>query len=480
LLRWFDLLPDEVLRTHPRLCLELSWPLILSEQLDRAESCLARAEQALHEDEHLLGELALAQAHIARVRGNTERAIQLSERALALADDPSVRSIAAVNVGIAQWYSGRLAEAECALSEAERAGQDSGNEYARWAGYAYLNRIRAARGALAAAAAAWRHMIQQAQHHPLISIAYYDLARLHYEWNELDNATEHLMRGLEEGRRSGRPELEIGGYATLAAITHARGDAAAARDALQQVDRLLDHPDISSAAFLYCLAFRIIGALAQSDLPAALLAADRAPSPEEANSFPDYLWLIYAQVCLLLHQARREAAADRSAALHGMASQAGWQSMAIRARTLQALSAPSSRDGLVFLSEALALAEPEGYTRTFADLGAPMAALLREAARQGIHVDYAQRLLAAGGPASVSIAGRAQPFTRQPLVEPLSERELEILRLLADRLTYDEIAHALYLSINTVKTHVRNIYGKLGVHRRRDAATRAKELGVLP
>ncbi|UCE90913.1 MAG: tetratricopeptide repeat protein, partial [Methanobacteriota archaeon] len=132
------------------------------------------------------------QAHIARVRGNTERAIELSGRALALSDDLSVRSIAAVNVGMAQWYRGRLAVAEQALTEAQRAGKGSVNEYARWTGYVFLNRIRVARGQLREAAVAYRHMIQQGERLPLIALAHYDLGRLHYEWNELDSAAQHL------------------------------------------------------------------------------------------------------------------------------------------------------------------------------------------------------------------------------------------------------------------------------------------------
>jgi LuxR family maltose regulon positive regulatory protein len=475
LLNWFHALPDEVLRAHPQLCLELSWPLILTEQIDAAESCLSYAEQAAQQDDALLGELALAQAHIARVRGDSRRAIELSERALDLSDDLSVRSIAAVNVGMAQWYRGHLAEAEQALSEAQRAGRDSGNEYARWTAFIFMNRIRIARGQLQAAAASCRQMIGQGRQLPLIALAFYDLGRLCYEWNELDAAAEPLCQGLEWGRRSGRPELQVGGYATWAAIKLAQGEARAAQDALGQVDQLLEHADISAATRVHCLAFCILNALTQGDLPAASLAADSAPGPDAAESFPDYLFLMLAQARLLLAQGRREAAAERSAALHGLASQAGWQSTAIQARALQALAAPTPQGALAYLVEALTMAEPEGYVRTFVDLGEPMAALLQEAASQGIAPRYVGRLLAAfDRPAT------AQPPADQPLVDLLSDRELEILRLLAERLTYDEIARALYLSLNTVKTHVRNIYGKLGVNRRRAAAARARELGLIP
>ena len=184
---------------------------------------------------------------------------------------------------------------------------------------------------------------------------------------------------------------------------------------------------------------------------------------------------------MLLAKGQREAAAGQSAALHGLASQAGWQSTAIQARALQALTAPTPEEALVCLAKALTLAEPESYVRTFVDLGEPMAALLREAMSQGIAPNYVEKLLAAFGELEIPIPLPiiAQPLVEQPLIDPLSHRELEILRLLADGLTYKEIARALCLSINTVKTHVRNIYGKLSVSRRRQATARAKELGFI-
>jgi len=193
------------------------------------------------------------------------------------------------------------------------------------------------------------------------------------------------------------------------------------------------------------------------------------------------LLLMLAWARLLLAQGRREVAAEQLATLHGMASQAGYQFIAIQARALQALASPTSKEALVCLAKVLTLAEPESYVRTFVDLGEPMAALLGEAMSQGIAPNYVEKLLAAFGGLEmpISLPVTAQPLVDQSLIDPLSDRELEILRLLADGLTYKEIAQALHLSINTVKTHVRNIYGKLSVSRRREAAARAKELGLI-
>ena len=129
---------------------------------------------------------------------------------------------------------------------------------------------------------------------------------------------------------------------------------------------------------------------------------------------------------------------------------------------------------------ALALAEPEGYVRLFVDEGTPMARLLYEALSREIVPDYVQRLLGAFPADEPVMAEASQPHgPDSELIEPLSERELEILQLIAEGLTNQEIASKLYLSLNTVKAHTRNIYGKLDVHRRTEAVARARALGVL-
>ena len=139
------------------------------------------------------------------------------------------------------------------------------------------------------------------------------------------------------------------------------------------------------------------------------------------------------------------------------------------------------------LGEALALAEPEGYIRTFADRGAPMAQLLHQAAVRGIMPDYTRKLLAAFGGATKdrSARQRTEPSLSSSvvrpssLVEPLSKRELEILQLIAQGLSNREIGERLFLALSTVKGHNRNIYGKLQVQRRTEAIARARELGLL-
>jgi LuxR family maltose regulon positive regulatory protein len=180
-------------------------------------------------------------------------------------------------------------------------------------------------------------------------------------------------------------------------------------------------------------------------------------------------------IAYLAHaQARLEAAEGWRGTIELLVLQAMiWQAMGDRERSLAALS------------RALSLAEPEGYVRTFIDEGEPMVRLLREAIACGICPGYATSLLAAfdaekmdreygTGLGSPSLGTR--PST---LVEALSERELQVLRLLAAGLSNREIAEQLYLAVGTVKKYTSNIYGKLGVHSRTQAVARARELGLL-
>jgi LuxR family maltose regulon positive regulatory protein len=134
------------------------------------------------------------------------------------------------------------------------------------------------------------------------------------------------------------------------------------------------------------------------------------------------------------------------------------------------------------ISEALCLAEPGGYVRIFLDEGEPMIRLLHQAASRGVAPDYVVKLLGAapGGLGEpVSSEREVKPSPSQPLIEPLSDREVEVLRLMAGGLSNPEIAAELYVAVSTIQTHCKNIYGKLGVHRRWDAVRRAQELGLI-
>jgi len=485
---WLQALPDEVVHTRPGLCLDYSWTLILTGQLDAAESYLGQAEAAAcgepcrttQDDTALLGDIVSAQAYIARARGDDRRTIELSRRALSLlpSDALTQRSVVALNLGIAHWSSGHLAEAEQALTEADRAAQQSGNIYARLTALSFLGMIQAAWGRLHQAAELFRQAIWLGGQSPSIALAHNRLSALLYEWNDLEAAADHLQRGIELGQRGGNVEVQIGGYRTLARVKQAQGDASAALDALQNAHQLARDSDVPPLMHARNAACHVQIALAQGDVTTATRWAEQVTEDADASPFYPLLGLTTAR--LFLAQGQKEAAAEQLEARYETAIRAGWQFGVVEVRVLQALAAPTPTAALAFLAEALTLAQPEGYIRTFIDKGELLVALLREAASQGVAPEYVRELLTAFGVWEDGSVGETPPHPHtQPLIEPLSERELEVLHLLADGQTNQEMAQSLCVSINTVKTHLRNIYGKLGVNSRRKAATKAKKLGLV-
>ena len=477
---WIQALPDEVVRARPRLCYEYSWPLILTGQLNAAEAYLGQAEQAAQDDAAFLGEIVAAQAYIARTRGDDRRMIELSQQALTLLpqDDLSSRSIVALNLGLAHWHRGHLAEAERALTEAEHAALQSGNSHVRLIALGVLGPIHAAQGKLHQATVLCRQAIRLGEQSPAIALAHNELSALLYEWNDLEAAADHLRRGIELTQRSGNVEVQTGGYRMLARLKQAQGDASAALAALQEAHQLARDHDVTPFVHARNAACHAQIALAQDDIGTAMHWAEQVTEDADASLF--YPFLRLTPVRLLLAQNQEAAAAEQLAALYETAVSAGWQFGVVEVRALQALAAPTPAAALTFLADALALAQPEGYVRTFVDKGEPMATLLRQVASQGIAPDYVAKLLAAFGAEAPILSISPPPrVPAQPLIEPLSERELEVLQLLADGQTNHEIAQTLCVSVNTVKTHLKNIYGKLGVHSRREAIAQAKKLGLV-
>ncbi len=268
-LAWYRALPDRLVRGRPQLCAGMSWPLLLSGQVDEADEYLALAEQGGEGDSVPAGSIAAAQAYAARIRGDGRRAIALSEQALALlpADDWQSRSAIATNLGIAYWYAGNLNRSEQVLREALETGRRSGNVYGGLAARIFLCKIEAARGRLRSATAAYRQAIREDGQMSVAALAHADLAKLLYDQNDLAAAADHARQAAEMGRRSGQPELQIAAARTLALIEQARGEQAAAQEALAETAQLARHRALSPAAINHALAYRMLIALRQVTCP---------------------------------------------------------------------------------------------------------------------------------------------------------------------------------------------------------------------
>jgi LuxR family maltose regulon positive regulatory protein len=310
------------------------------------------------------------------------------------------------------------------------------------------------------------------------------------ELGDLEGALDLVTRGMESAERGEESVVTGWGYLCLARVLYSRGDMARVIAVARKVERGARESRIPRWIAAEVAAWKARSWLAQGKLAAAsrwarqrgLIASDQ---PKQVNAFDFFslnAFVVLARI-LLARERWDEAIGLLSRLLE--AAEAGERtSKAIEILGLQAMAAQAKGDtslALAVIENALTLAAPEGFVQTFVDEGPPMAHLLCKNLGRGIAPDYVRRLLAA-----FPVADPEQPTSEQPrdaesdLVEPLSEREAEVLQLIAEGLTNREIAARLFLSMNTVKAHTRNLYGKLGVHSRTQAVAQARALGILP
>ena len=472
LIGWCAKLPEEIARSQPPLAIANAWALLLAAQFGPAEAILDHAERSVQHEPLILGGVAAAQAYLARAKGDNPRLIEKSEQALSLLPetDLAARSIVALNLGLAYWHTGHLEDAERVLVEAQEASRRSGNHYALLSAQVFLARTLGSRGRLRQAATMYQALIQAGGNAPILALAHYDLCTIHYEWNDLQRAKDHLHHGMEISAHSGNVEFQNAGHILSAFLSLAEGDAAGGLAAIEKSDALARDFPVSARARSAACHVRV--ALAMGDLESARKWGEHLADDADGHSF--YRFLGLARALLLIALGKKDVAAEKLEASYATASQAGWGYAIVAVRVMQSLAARTPQSGIAFLSEALRLGEPEGFVRTYAEAGEPLIPLLREAARRGIHPQYVGQILAA-------IKGGQKKVVSQAslLVEPLSERELEVLRLVAAGLSNREIAEKLVISPGTAKTHIHNLCGKLGVRNRTEAAMRAKELGLV-
>jgi LuxR family transcriptional regulator, maltose regulon positive regulatory protein len=478
LLGWLKKLPHDQVIARPQLSIDLSWPLVLTGQLDMAERLLTPVEQQVGNDLQLQAEIATQQAYIARARGDHRRTVELSQRALSLlseADRPA-REVLAVNLGIAHWHNGQLDDAERVFTEARRASAGLGNRYADLTIQIFLNRILAARGHLRSAGQAYQPLVELKGQIPILALAQLDVSTLHYEWNDLEACTAQLDKCITLSEQTRNVEFQVSGQMQLARLKLACGDVAGASQALAKNEPLLQEHAVSPLTRERNAAMHVQLALRQGDLAGAAACAREAGDHADAHPFYPMLGLSRARV-LLAEQRLTEAAAELSAQFE-FAARAGWRYGQIAVRSWQAVAAGRSAAAVDFLSEALQWAQPNGFIRTFVDVGKALTPVLEEAARRGVMPEYVGTLLTALGSPKQD---RQQVYAAgdSSLLEPLSGREIEVLRLAAAGRSNRQIAKTLVVSLGTVKTHLHHIYGKLGAANRAQAVDRARELHLI-
>ncbi len=481
LLHWLAQLPPDLLAQQPPLAMQYVWTLILGGQLDAAEPHLDKLAQQAEQVPEFLAQVLLAQAYLARTRYDVPRTIALSQRALALLPTGQVsnRAVLMVNLGIAHWNAGQVADAERVLTEARFTAEQARNHYARDMAVGFLAVVQGTQGKLAQAADMLHQALASGADSPTSALAHRVLAAFLFEWNDLDAAATHLAQAERWVQAIGNVELLGGVLRGWALLKQAQGDTVGTAQALARMHALTEQHQMPPFTQACNAAVHVQIALAQDDLATAVHWASKVTEPADGSPFFPRLFLTPAR--LLLAQGQNEAALHQLDALYEQAQAARLVWGVVEICLLQALAAADAIEALPFLREALTLAQPMGLVRTFVEKGTPLVTLLQQAVAQKVQIDYVNQLLShfpVAAPAPV-LPG-PPPTDAAQLVEPLSERELEIVQLLARRHTNAEIAQTLVLSVNTVKTHLKHIYEKLGVNDRKTAVSRAHTLHLLP
>jgi LuxR family transcriptional regulator, maltose regulon positive regulatory protein len=513
LLTWVRSLPELVVRRSPVLCILSSWSLLMAGDLDAVESRLDDAEAALAagaQDQDLAARWAdtddlrtapatvsVYRAALAQARGDVAGTVRHARHVLDLAgpEDHFLRGAGGGYLGLAAWASGNVADALSTFSDAVRSLHAAGNFVDELDATVVLADMWVASGRPGRARRLHEQALQTATaggppYPRATADLHVGLAELDRELDDLPSAEAHLESARVLGERASITENRHRWYVVMAQVRAARGDYDTATHLLDQAEALYRrgfYPDVRPIA-----AIKARVQIAGGDLSSAgEWAEDRAISVDDQ---PDYLreyeHLTLARLLLAQHRADHHIDGAGASPVDGVlglldrlqtaAVDAGRDGSVLEIRVLQAL-AHRARGDLPLALAALgrsfvATPEPDSYVRLYLDEGAPMLALLHHAARAPDPVVQAQvRRLFEGTTPSVEAAAEPQ----QALAEPLSQRELQVLRLLDSELTGPEIARELYVTLNTLRTHTKRIFTKLDVTTRAAAVRRAHERGLL-
>jgi LuxR family maltose regulon positive regulatory protein len=502
LIRWLKALPDETIRTQPRLCLVCAWTSLLGPafSLERADEWVRLALQGVAPGEvpepELEGEVLALKALIAADRVELALSRELAHRALELLPAGSPwRGVTTFCLGSALFAAGEWSEASPVLTEALQLSQAEGALYTQLIAASFLADIQAAEGHLGRAMEIYRQVLAWSDHgipQKGALVAHAGLANVLCEQDRLDAALAHVQSGINQLEQVGGPGAALWLYRALARVQQARGNWAGALDALNQAyqrGQAAQIPFVMAQA----AALRARVHLTRGDLEAAAdWAAASGLDPQDPQASQaglremEYLTLARVLTARGYHQESLgllERLAEMALTNERLGS-------AVEILALQALALQAQGNlprALMCLERALTLAEPEGFVRTFVDEGEPMyrlilavQSILKTRIRDGVENDslrlwaYTGQLLAAC-PRGVA---DGEPGSKV-LLEPLSERELGILQLIASGHTNQEIADILVIAVSTVKSHINHLYSKLGTNRRTQAIAIARDAGLL-
>jgi LuxR family maltose regulon positive regulatory protein len=493
--KWIVALPEEIIQEHPHLSVLLAWVGSLTGQSDLVGQQLALAEENLPKakadlQSEIICQIALQRAYAARSGGDLDSSIKHSKKALHHLPENNVflNCTIHLNLGGNYWLKGNFSALEAPLKHAISFIDTVEVEYPALAGAGFLANAYLQQGQLRKAESISKGIIERySRHtHPATAYVLLEQGELFFERNDLDGALEVLSKTIQIGERVDKIVNLIRARQLLARTYYALGQQEEAAKLMEQADELFTQSSpryqlIHRIEYDY---YRLRCLLFQKNVRASLQwVADY----EERRATIDIPWallteLVYAHVLLTDEQPDLALPileyCEESARSYGAG---GWVIQSLALQSLCFLATSDLDIALDKLHNALRLAEPERYIRTFVDCGAPMKQLLDLAVTRGVETDYVANLLAAFTPELINkgsvMLHKAAAY--QPLLEPLTDQELRVLRLMVAGLSHRDIASELYLSVNTIKWHTTHIYSKLGVHRRAHAVSQARELGII-
>jgi ATP/maltotriose-dependent transcriptional regulator MalT len=508
LLRWLKALPDDAVRRSPVLSVFYGYMLMVSGDLDAVETRLDDAARSLAavpdgsahpwadtgELRTLPATIAIYRASIAQARGDVAGTVEHARRALDLAGpgDHLARGGAAGFLGLAAWAKGDVAAALETFTQAVASLHAAGNLVDELSSTVVLADLWLAAGRPGKARRLYGGALQRAEAagEPVARATadlHAGLSEIDCEVGDLDSAKRHLERSAALGERAAMAESRYRWFVAMGRITEAEGDPQAAISLLDQAEQLYlpgFFPEVRPIAAMKARVWIRQGEMAQ----AADWARERGLSPaDEVSYLREFDHLTLVRLLLAQHRAHRDASSvdqvmDLLERLHEAAGASGRAGSLIEIRMLQALAQDARgerRQALECLAQAWAQApEPEGYARLFLDEGAPMVELLRGAEQQDDAGDHARRLLNLRADRD-SEGAEARHHQMPSSAESLSDRELQVLKLLDSDLSGPQIARELFVSHNTLRTHTKHIFTKLDVTSRRAAVRRARERGLL-
>lgn len=506
--RWLDMLPPEAVDTSGPLAMARAWTLMYAGKMAETEAYFQRILPALlaqsKGDEPWRAELAMHQGQIALNHGHFDQALTfcLDARQRIPADKPNLRAGLGILLGHAYRVQGKLAQAHTSYRETERIAVESDNRFLRISALNALGNLAILQGQLSQALALWQQSLplclgRDQQPLPIASVAYVGMGAVHYERNELDQAEALLAQAVALAQQSGLGPMVLNGSYALNQVrqaqsnyTQARIDLETAESVMQRTQMRLLDLRLSAAHAELDLA---VGQMAQAGAWADGLLAEYGLDPAAAPG--DWFHIEYtALVRVRLAQGRAQDALDVLDRMIPAAEVSGNVGtliglLPLHACALHALGQPEQ--AVESLIRGLTLGEPEGYVRSFVNAGHTLGELLARVAVMDVAVSaYARRLLTALDPLpqpDQQELTAAPPDSPEPLphdlaqwlAEPLSDRESEVLALVAQGLSNREIGERLVISTATVKKHMENIHSKLYVRNRTQAVARARELGLL-